>query len=193
MAQGLAQAFPNLYFLVQLDTTSNSTANAPTRDTSKEGAYVDHHHHRRRPSASSVSPSDSTRIKVAFRDTGMPQPVSGAAVYILHLPSASELARAELFRHLAPLRANSSIVLVLTTRILPEPGSLPDPRVEAVARARDLALLQLADEEEMEMAELRQIVDSVTDEFGRLVVANELRSHNGLILALALKHKQHGY
>ena len=53
--------------------------------------------------------------------------------------------------------------------------------------------MQLADEEEMEMAELRQIVDSVTDEFGRLVVANELRSHNGLILALALKHRQHGY
>jgi predicted nucleic acid-binding protein len=121
----------------------------------------------------------------------MPQPVTGAAVYILHLPSTREMARAELFRHLGPLRASGGIVLVLTTRLLPEPGSLPDPRVEAVARARDLSMLQLANDSEMEMTELIQIVESVADEVGKLVLANELRSYDGLILALALKHLHH--
>lgn len=185
MAQSLAKAFPNLYFLVQIDSTN--VPDAPTRDGSQD---VDPDAHS--VTSLSMSSSDSTRIKVAFREAGMTQPVTVAAVYILHLPAASELARAELFRHLRPLRVSGSIVLVLTTRILPEPGSLPDPRVEAVARARDLTLLQLADEGEMEMTELRQIVESVTDEFGRLVVANELTSPNGLVLALALKHQPHG-
>ncbi|KAL2195274.1 toxin biosynthesis regulatory protein [Corynascus similis CBS 632.67] len=112
-------------------------------------------------SGSDSDSPDSGRIKVAFHEAGMPQPVTGAAVYILHLP--------------------------------PAPGSLPDSQIETLARARDLTMLQLADVGEMEMTELRQIVEMVTDEAGQLVVANELRSHNGLILALALKYVQYGW
>lgn len=183
MARSLARTFPNLYFFVQINNTDTLI-----RDGDKDSV-----HHPPGPDPDLNNPdSNSARITVTFREAGMPQPVTGAAVYILHPPSVGDLARTELFRHLGPLRASGGIVLVLTTRILPEPGSLPNPRVEAVARARDLSMLQLANEGEMEMTELLRIIESVADEVGKLVVANELRSPNGLILALALKHLHHG-
>lgn len=180
MARALARTFPNLYFLVQMERTDTLMQQDGDKDLHNQ-------------SGSDSDSPDSGRIKVAFHEAGMPQPVTGAAVYILHLPPAVELARAELFRCLAPLRASGGIVLALTARLLPEPGSLPDSQIETLARARDLTMLQLADVGEMEMTELRQIVEMVTDEAGQLVVANELRSHNGLILALALKYVQYGW
>ena len=95
----------------------------------------------------------------------MPQSVTDAAVYIIHVPAASSglTIKAELDDYLGVLRGCGGILLVLTTRLLPEPGTLFNPEVEAVARARDLSMLQLANESEIEMSELLSIINTVGD------------------------------
>jgi hypothetical protein len=129
----------------------------------------------------------------------MPQPVIDAAVYILHLPVVSmssptgtegmDMVRAELKDYLGILRASGAILLIPTANLLPKPGSLSDPTLEAVARARDLSMLQLANEGEMEMTELLGIIDTTRDGLGRLVITNQLRSQNGLIVGLTIKYE----
>jgi hypothetical protein len=84
-------------------------------------------------------------------------------------------------------------MLILTPRLLPELGSLPNPEVEAVARARDLTLLQLANEREMELTELLDLIDRVQDGVGRLLVTKKLRRKNNLVAALVVKHQDHDH
>lgn len=150
--------------------------------------------------SSSSSSSPAANVNVTYRPAGMPQHVKDAAVYILHLPSASPrpspaggsaaaLIRSELQGYLDLLRNSGGILLVLTARLLPEPGSLCGPEVEAAARARDLCMLQLAGEGEMELAEVLGMIGAVRDSAGRLVVTSHLRSHNNLIVALVVKHQ----
>ncbi|KAL5344603.1 hypothetical protein ACLOAV_010295 [Pseudogymnoascus australis] len=91
--------------------------------------------------------------------------------------------------NLGLLRASGGIMLALTTRLLPEPSTLFNPEFEAVARARDLNMLQLAYETEMKMSELLSIIKTVGDSAGKLVVTNHLRSNNGVILALTIKYQ----
>ena len=86
------------------------------------------------------------------------------------------------------LRASSRATLVLTARLLPESGTV-DPDIEAAARVRDLSLLQLANEREMEMLELMDILNSVTDSMGRLVLVNKLRSRNTATVALEIRYQ----
>ncbi|KAI1493818.1 O-methyltransferase family protein [Biscogniauxia mediterranea] len=137
------------------------------------------------------------RITVDRRSPASPQTVKDAAVYILRLPSHSPgipsrslPARilAELAAHLGILRTNSSAALVLVPHLLPEPGTV-DPDVEALARLRDLSRLQLANEREMEMGELVDLVHSVHDGMGRLVVVNKLRTRNSTTVALGVKYQ----
>ena len=140
----------------------------------------------------------SPRITVQQRAPEALQPVKDAAVYILHLPAPSPVvpsyslpARilAELRAHLGVLRANNtSINLILESRLLPEPGTV-EPDVEAMARLRDLSRLQLSNEREMEMGELVEIVNSVQDSIGRLVVINKLRSRHSAMVALGVKYQ----
>lgn len=146
--------------------------------------------------SSSVNPL----ITVTYRSPGMSQPVTDAAVYIFHVPTASpellgpsvELAiRAELDDYLGVLRASGGILLILTPRLLPEPGGLPNPEAEAVARARDLSMLQLTNDSEMEMTELLNIIKTVRDSAGKLVVTNHLRSNNGVIVAITIKYRNY--
>jgi hypothetical protein len=146
-------------------------------------------------------------LSVTYRSAGMPQHVKDAAVYILHLPtpaggprpgpgpgggggsSAATLIRGELQGYLALLRATGGIMLVLTGRLLPQPGSPCGPEVEAVARARDLVMRQLAGEGEMEMDEVVGMIEAVGDGGGRLAVTGQLRADNNLVVALVVKHQ----
>lgn len=99
------------------------------------------------------------------------------------------LIKSELQSYLDLLRSNGGVMLVLTTRLIPETGSLCGPEIEAVARARDLFMLQLANEGEMELAEMLGIIEAVRDNVGKLVVTSQLRSHNNSIVALVVKHQ----
>ena len=93
--------------------------------------------------------------------------------------------------HLAFLQAGIGIMIILTTALLPEPGGIADRQVEAVARSRNLTLLQLASGDEMELIELLQMIDTVRDSVGKLVVTNKARLGNNLIVALVVKYQVH--
>lgn len=95
-------------------------------------------------------------------------------------------------------------MLILTTRLLPDSSSasssasgtgtgtgtgLVSKEVEATARARDLSMLQLSNEGEMELSELLAVIEGVKDGLGRLVMTNQLRAQNGLVVAVAVKYQ----
>ncbi|KAL4926157.1 uncharacterized protein BDV17DRAFT_299841 [Aspergillus undulatus] len=196
MAQHLAQEFPTLRLIVQINHTRSSSSlhnleylrliemmgGAESDSSSSSGS---------RPS------SAGGRITVTYRAAGTPQPVIDAAVYILHLssPAGAEgidrigMVRAELQDYLGILRSSGGILLIPTANLLPEPGSLADPMLEAVARAHDLSMLQLTNEGEMEITELISVVQTIQDNLGRLVITNQLRSPNSLIVCLTVKHE----
>ncbi|EFX02983.1 toxin biosynthesis regulatory protein [Grosmannia clavigera kw1407] len=155
--------------LVQV-TDRNTLACIQERSSGDELHHINGKNRDSDQNSNATESNADTRTKVTLRQVGSLQPVTTATVYILHLPPSS-----------------SAISL------LPAPGSLDGHwGLEAAVRVRDLSMLQLANEGEMEMAELLDIVESVTDNDGKLVVASELRSHDGLVLALVLKHKYHG-
>lgn len=208
MARSLAERFPSLRITVQIDdaqsaplSQESSWHSGPTdhllRDSSD--ARMESDPAQRNNDSSSSSSVSGVNINVTYRSAGMPQHVKDAAVYILHLPtacprpspggSAGMLIKSELQSYLDLLRSNGGVMLVLTTRLLPEPGSLCGPEIEAVARARDLYMLQLANEGEMELAEMLGIIEAVGDNVGKLVVTSQLRSHNNSIVALVVKHQ----
>lgn len=148
--------------------------------------------------SSSSLPEPDLRITVASRVRGGRQSVMDAAVYILHLPSASaslssapDLAGAilgELQVHLGVLRASRGVMLILTARLLPHPGSSADPEIEAMARSRDLTLRQLTNEGEIEMQELLEMIDTVRDSVGKLAVTSRLYREN-IVVALVVKYQ----
>ncbi|KAF4213588.1 hypothetical protein CNMCM5878_010274 [Aspergillus fumigatiaffinis] len=145
------------------------------------------------PAAAITQEEFHPRITATSRILGTRQTAAGAAVYILHLPFASSSPSAvmtELAVHLDVLRSRSGILLILTPRLLPQPGSLPDGEVEATARSRDLALWQMADEGEMEMLELLETIDTVRDSLGKLVVTSKLRSRNNLVVAVTVEYQR---
>lgn len=170
LAIALAEMYPSLHFIVQLCTPSSKNEAGDTCKTEDL----------------------NRRITVQKRVPGAIQTVKDAAVYILQLssPSHSLASRvaSELQAHLTVLSKNSMATLILAPRLLPEPGSV-DPDVEAVARMRDLSRLQLTNEYEIELSELIEMVNSVHDSRGRLVVVNKLRSSNNVTVALGVKYQ----
>ena len=149
------------------------------------------------PRPGEMQQNSGSRITVQQRDPGTLQSVHDAAVYIIHLPSPSPgmpshslgtRIIAELRAHIGVLRASSCAELVLTARLLPEPGAV-DPDVEAIARVRDLSLLQLANEREIEMLELMDMLNSVRDSLGRLVLVNKLRSRNNATVVFKVQYQ----
>lgn len=118
-------------------------------------------------------------------------------MYVLHLPSPSPTAPsrslppqiiAELKAHLGVLRASSDSRLILTARLLPETNTV-DPEVAAMARLRDLSLLQLANERELEMVDCMNILNSVSDGIGRLALVNKLRAWNNATVAFEVRYQ----
>lgn len=138
------------------------------------------------------------RITVTYgASSAAPQTITDAAAYILHLPPRSTEATSSstieglLQAYLGILRISGSILLIPTSRFLSEPGNFSDPGAETVARTRDLSMLQLFNEGEMAFSELIQIIASVSDSMGKLVVVKELTASNGVVLAVIIKHAVH--
>ena len=138
-----------------------------------------------------------SRITIQKRVAGTPQSVKNAAVYILRVPVPSSGVQfqslpariaAELRAHLAILHASPAVTLILAPGLLPDPGTV-DSDVDAMARLHDLSVLQLTDECAMEMGEVMDLVNSVHDSMGRLVVVNQLRSRNSATVALGVKYQ----
>jgi hypothetical protein len=136
-------------------------------------------------------------ITVTHCASSTAQAITDAAAYIVHLPPRSRpeddygSIRSLLQVYLGVLRVSGGVLLIPTIRLLSEPGGLSNLDAEAVARTRDLSMLQLANNGEMALAELLQIIGTVSDSVGKLVVANELKSTSGAVLVLITKHINH--
>ena len=194
----LADLYPELHFIVQM-TEPGPSRHLPRPSTSNRWPPATPTS-LSRASTPASKPSEmpqqlNSRITVQQRAPGTPQSFHGAAVYILHLPSASPglpktslLAQVtdELRAHVGVLRANTSATLVLTARLLPAPGTV-DPDVEAIARLRDLSVVQLANEPEIEALDVMDMLNSVRDGTERLVLVNKLRSRHNAIVAFEIR------
>ncbi|KAL7783878.1 hypothetical protein V8C37DRAFT_396669 [Trichoderma ceciliae] len=211
LAESLVDLCPMMNVVVQM-TVDDRTPSSASDNASRNYTFI--------PSNSSTKPPDIGAAGISLRRggrattnnggghssgghitvthllPGQAQTVMDAAVYILHLSAAPVLGEspasvsAQLQDHLGVLRGNGGLLLILTPRVLPEPGS--DCGIEAIARARDLAMIQLADGCEMEAAEFTDMINSIRDGIGRLVIMHRLRSRDGLLLALAVKHQGWG-
>ncbi|PHH81483.1 hypothetical protein CDD82_673 [Ophiocordyceps australis] len=168
IAPCLAQEHPSLRFLVQIKDRHAKTTSAGGAETNE------------------LNP----RVSIAHRAPGTRQTAADAAIYILHMAasSASEML-SELSVHVDVLRARGGILLFLTARLLPEPGSLVNPEAEAIARSMDLAQFQLCGESVMEMSGLMDMIASTGDGAGRLVVTKKLYSHSHAVVALVVKYQ----
>ncbi|KFY14210.1 hypothetical protein V492_02775 [Pseudogymnoascus sp. VKM F-4246] len=187
MAGSLSKMFPSLRFVVQIDNTRSYLLD---QDYAWQSAVLGGSTQDSSGSGSSPSPTNPF-VTVSYRAMGMPQSVTDAAVYIIHIPVASSglTIKAELDDYLGVLRASGGIMLIMTARLLPEPGSLSNSEAESMARARDLSMLHLANEGEMEISDLLSTIKTVGDSAGKLVVTNHLRSNDGIILALTIKYQ----
>ena len=99
---------------------------------------------------------------------------------------------AELQAHVPVLRLNTSAVLVLLARLLPEPGTV-DSHVESIVRLRNLALNQLANEQEIETLDVVEIINSVRDSIGRLVLVNKRRSRDNATVAFEVRYQAYAH
>ncbi|KAH7418870.1 hypothetical protein BKA64DRAFT_691278 [Cadophora sp. MPI-SDFR-AT-0126] len=197
LAQCLANLHPGLKIVVQIKKTPSSTASSTAIAT----LLTDRHllglangdAETTPPATTTTTTTVSGRITVMTYTVDAPQSVANAAVYILHLPPSRNLLQAQIKEYMEVLRASSGVMILLTFRLLPEPGTRSadgcDPDTESVARGRDLSMLQLANESEMEMAEVLDVVDLARDGLGKLLVTDRVRSRKGLVVALVVKHQ----
>ncbi|KAG5933087.1 hypothetical protein E4U53_001094 [Claviceps sorghi] len=168
-AKPLARLFPKLRFLVQL----------PCRPSSCEPSLCD-----------SCDPSDPDQIVITSRMPGTPQSMTSAAVYVLHLSSSLPChVLTELQAHLPALRMSSGVMLIMTTRFLPGPEEPMHMRQAAVAHARGLIMYQMTNEVEMDLSSLLQMIDTVRDSTGKMVLVHKLCSCSGTAVALMVRYQ----
>ncbi|KAF2258319.1 hypothetical protein CC78DRAFT_434280, partial [Lojkania enalia] len=172
MACALAECHPSLKLIVQMSTSPDPLTELDSR------------------------PELDSRIVVQGRSWGMPQTVRDAAVYALRVPydfpavfaqSRPARLRAELEAHLGVLRDNEAARLILTARLLPHhdaaaaedlDGGVFQPDVDAArGLVFDMSLLQLANDRELEVADLSVLVRSVGDANGHLVLEGKLQAY----------------
>ncbi|CZT15474.1 uncharacterized protein RCC_01330 [Ramularia collo-cygni] len=132
------------------------------------------------------------RIDRYMRQPNTPQQVKNATAYILQ-PEISRdeleslhLLACELKAHLDCLRINPTAFLIVAPRLLPQPGSVA-VQVEAGARLRDFACVQLNNQCALEVDELAALIDSTANLYGRPVVITHMRDQTGATVALAVK------
>ncbi|KAK3897327.1 hypothetical protein C8A05DRAFT_48012 [Staphylotrichum tortipilum] len=178
----LASQYPSLHFVVQM-------SRAAFKPSSRRGPN---------PWNGGVAAAVPTQE----REPGMQQPVTDAAVYLVHLPALVPAAAAaaslrtvvvkELRAHLGVLRADPTALLVLLPHfVLPDlAGAEEDQRDEEPhARARDLSLLQLANEKGLELSELLKLVAGVGDGAGHLVIIRRVRGPFSGALAIEVRYQ----
>jgi len=144
-----------------------------------------------------ISPTDPitdmcNNITVCHRALGTCQTIKDASVYLVRLSTTSIIPLRsrvvlELQAHLGVLEANRTALLILTSPILPESGSLPS-HVEQLARLRDLSLLQLLGNGNFTLQELVDLVDSIHDGDGGLVVVKKLHAPHSAFVGLGIRY-----
>lgn len=197
-ALAMADLYPALHLIVQMSEPRSATNQLSWESTSSRWDLATPVP-QNRTTGSQGKPGEipsqlSSRLTIQNRIQGTLQSVDGAAVYILRLPSPSPTIpprslspqlTAELKAHLGVLRASNTSRLILTARLLPETGIVD----AEVACLRDLSLLQLANDHELEMLEFMNILNSVGDSIGRLILVNQLRAWNNATVAFEIRYQ----
>lgn len=93
---------------------------------------------------------------------------------------------AELEAHLDALCDNPSAVLILEVRLVPEKNTA-EPYVERSARLLDLTLSQFTNSRALDICQMMDMVGSVRNSRGRLVVAKQVASSTSTIVALGIQ------
>lgn len=75
-------------------------------------------------------------------------------------------------------------------RVVPEPGTV-DPGVEAMARMRDLCLMQTASQRDFGLEEILSMINEVNDSLGKLCLVNQKADPRNPYVILELRHKPH--
>ncbi|RMZ83614.1 hypothetical protein DV738_g926, partial [Chaetothyriales sp. CBS 135597] len=172
-AESLIAVYPSLQMTVQLNSEVVLSPPKVKADSNRNGRQ---------------------EVTLENRLPGTPQPITDAAVYILRFAGLwsdmSACILAELNIHLAILAANQSRTLLLAPPLLPEHGQAVGPELEAKARLQDLCLHQLTnDGAALELSDLVDLVISVHDHRGSLIVVNRLHSNKtAAVIALAVKY-----
>ncbi|KAJ5215000.1 hypothetical protein N7468_010679 [Penicillium chermesinum] len=175
-ARVLSDLYPALQIIVQVEAISSD----PGRPQAPQAGIA---------SFETYNP----QITIQNRPLGTPQPVTDAAAYILHLPptacgSARSIVMMELHAYCTVLSRNRGGMLIATARMLPPPGTV-DQEIEALARTRDLTCWQLGLDRDPEVSEVVDLVGSVGDAHGRLVVVDQPRTRDNVPVALAIKYQ----
>lgn len=144
------------------------------------------------PASPDPIPATDNNITVCQRVHGTRQTIKDAAVYLVRLstsaimPVRSHIV-SELQAHLGVLEANRTALLILTSPILPESGTVP-PHTEHLARLRDLSILQLVGNGNLTLQELIELVDSIHDGDGGLVVVKKLHAPHSAFVGLGIRY-----
>ncbi|CAI7589236.1 hypothetical protein N7533_009966 [Penicillium manginii] len=169
-AIALASQYPTLCFTVQVNQIGDSSS---ARNGSIP-SYLDKTRQLR----------PTPRVAVQQRVLGSDQTVFDAAIYIVNLPlpvlgmespSLATQTSVELKAHLNVLRINRSATMVLIVPFLPESNNESTEAV-ALMRIRDLSLLQLVNDQELEISKVVNLLSGVSDSEGRLVLVNRVKS-----------------
>ncbi|KAL4780397.1 hypothetical protein BJX76DRAFT_364343 [Aspergillus varians] len=173
LASRLEKRYPTIRFIVQLSEVEKATWK------------VD-------------EPPMSSRLIVQYCSNGAPQPVVGAALYLMRIPPSSPVTpvssilaqlAAQLKLHLGTLRMNTSVSLVLYARLLPDAGSM-SVESEAQALLRDVTFFQLSKQREMSSWDIIDLVNSVSDSTGRLVLVKTMRSPKSPIVTFEIRYQE---
>ena len=102
----------------------------------------------------------------------VPQLCQTPRVPTLSLPSRTT---SDLRADVGVMRANPRSILILTARPLPEPGAI-NPHLETLARLGELSRVQLTNGRTIPIREIIQLLKSVGNDAGWLMVAKQLLS-----------------
>ncbi|KAI1410241.1 hypothetical protein F5Y13DRAFT_168007 [Hypoxylon sp. FL1857] len=188
-AAALAQLFPTLQFIVQLSGPSADMSKAVEVGRPDTQSQMEHEN----------SSIPNPRISVQKCVPGSPQAVRDAAIYMFRVPPVDSGGfdpsqtrdvhiLPHLWAHLSILKANTAAIFLLVAQLLPDPGSV-DPDIEEAACLRDLWKMQLANGHEMKVGELIEIINSVHDGIGGLVVVDKLQSRSSATMAFGIKYQ----
>ncbi|KAI1350360.1 hypothetical protein F5Y01DRAFT_315933 [Xylaria sp. FL0043] len=141
------------------------------------------------------------KISIQQRAPGSPQTVRDATVYLFGLPAghlglvdcpeiSSSQVLPELWAHMGILKANRAATFVLVTQILPEPGSV-DSDIEEAAHLRDLWNTQSVKGYGIRVREITEMITSVNDGLGELVVVNRLQPRSSATVAFEIKYQSY--
>ena len=166
-ALALADLYPALHLIVQMNEPRPPTNQSTQNSTSQRWDHAPSLPENSRTTSGPCreKPGEiplqlTSRITIQKRIQATPQNVEAAAVYVLRLLPESD-----------------------------DNGNNVDTEVAAMARLRDLSLLQLANDHELEMLEFLNMLNAVGDGMGRLVLVNKLCAWNNATVAFEVRYQ----